>query len=89
VRLASEWVDLVAGVSFVLALRALSSPKSARRGIFLGVGGMALAVALTWAGRPARADWLIAIGVVAGALVGVPAARRVKMTAMPQKNEEK
>jgi NAD(P) transhydrogenase subunit beta len=84
VRLASEWVDLVAGVSFVLALRALSSPKSARRGIFLGVGGMALAVALTWAGRPARADWLIAIGVVAGALVGVPAARRVKMTAMPQ-----
>lgn len=83
-RLASEWVDLVAGVSFVLALRALSSPKSARRGIFLGVGGMALAVALTWAGRPARADWLIAIGVVAGALVGVPAARRVKMTAMPQ-----
>jgi len=84
VRLASEWVDLVAGVSFVLALRALSSPKGARRGIFLGVGGMALAVALTWAGRPARADWLIAIGVVAGALVGVPAARRVKMTAMPQ-----
>jgi len=84
VRLATEWVDLVAAASFVLCLRALSSPKRARRGILIGVAGMVLAVALTFAGRPVRHDWLIAIGVVAGALVGVPAARRVKMTAMPQ-----
>src|SRR6516165_10126596 len=66
---------LVAGVLFILSLRGLSSPASSRRGNFLGMAGMAIAVATTLANHP-PADgvaWLlvilgVAIGVAIGAL---------------------
>src|SRR6266700_4072050 len=78
---------LVAGVLFILSLRGLSSPASSRRGNFLGMGGMAIAVATTLAAHP-PADgigWvLVILGVAIGGSVGAVIARRVPMTSMPE-----
>ena len=78
---------LVAGVLFILSLRGLSSPASSRRGNFLGMGGMAIAVATTLAAHP-PADgigWvLVILGVAIGGSIGAVIARRVPMTAMPE-----
>src|SRR5713226_6434606 len=64
---------LVAGVLFILSLRGLSSPASSRRGNFLGMGGMAIAVTTTLASHP-PADgigWvLVVVGVAIGGSVG-------------------
>src|SRR5260221_787732 len=78
---------LVAGVLFILSLRGLSSPASSRRGNFLGMAGMAIAVATTLAAHP-PADgigWvLVVLGVVIGGSIGAVIARRVPMTSMPE-----
>src|SRR3981189_658406 len=78
---------LVAGVLFILSLRGLSSPASSRRGNFLGMAGMAIAVATTLAAHP-PADgigWLLVIlGVAIGGSIGAAIARRVPMTSMPE-----
>src|SRR6266850_1751549 len=78
---------LVAGVLFILSLRGLSSPASSRRGNFLGMGGMAIAVVTTLAARP-PADglgWLlVVVGIVIGGSIGAVIARRVPMTSMPE-----
>jgi NAD(P) transhydrogenase subunit beta len=81
-------VYLVAAVCFVLALKALSSPRNARYGNLVGVAGMIVAVGLSFLAphlaEHAGNDWVIGAGMVLGALVAVPAARKVPMTAMPQ-----
>src|SRR6202022_4141981 len=78
---------LVAGVLFILSLRGLSSPASSRRGNFLGMIGMAIAVATTLAAHP-PADgigWVLVIaGVAIGGSIGAVIARRVPMTSMPE-----
>ena len=78
---------LVAGVLFILSLRGLSSPASSRRGNFLGMAGMAIAVVTTLAARP-PADgigWvLVILGVAIGGSIGAMIARRVPMTSMPE-----
>jgi len=85
---ATDLVYLVAIIGFIFALIGLSSPKHARRGNQLGALGMIIAVAWTFS-LPAvygstRNLLLIVIAVVIGTAIGVPAARLVKMTAMPQ-----
>jgi NAD(P) transhydrogenase subunit beta len=79
-------VYLLAAACFILALKALSSPRNARYGNLVGVAGMVVAVALTFLapGQRGGRDWVIAAGMVLGALVAVPAARKVPMTGMPQ-----
>ncbi len=83
----SALLYLVAGVLFILSLRGLSSPASSRRGNFLGMAGMAIAVGTTLANHP-PADgiaWLLVIlGVVTGGGIGAVIARRVPMTSMPE-----
>jgi len=75
---------LVAIVGFVLALKGLSSPRRARLGNLVGAAGMAVALAITFAeGRLHHVPLLVA-GLVVGVAIGVPAARFVRMTAMPQ-----
>ena len=78
---------LVAGVLFILSLRGLSSPASSRQGNFLGMIGMAIAVATTLAAHP-PADglaWLLVVlGVAIGGSIGAVIARRVPMTSMPE-----
>ena len=75
---------IVASVFFVLGLKMLSSPTTARRGNILSAIGMLIAVATTLAAmEQVRWVWLVAaVGV--GASVGALAARLVKMTSMPQ-----
>jgi len=78
---------LAAGVLFVLALRGLSSPETSRRGNYLGMAGMAIAVATTLAvARPSDfTTWAMIIGGIAiGGSIGALIARRIPMTAMPE-----
>ena len=75
---------LVAAVCFILALKGLSSPRSARRGNHLGAVGAFIALAVTFVVYEVRnLVWILA-AIVLGTVVGVLFARRVAMTAMPQ-----
>jgi proton-translocating NAD(P)+ transhydrogenase subunit beta len=80
----TDLLYLVTIVTFILALRFLSSPATARRGNQVGAIGMVLAVAVTFAQKGMTNFWLIGLGMVLGGGFGAVAARRVKMTAMPQ-----
>ncbi len=78
---------LASGVLFILALRGLSSPESARQGNRYGVIGMAIAVVTTLlyhlpAGFGSFLLVLVSIGI--GAAIGIWRARSIQMTAMPQ-----
>ncbi|MGH7777916.1 MAG: NAD(P)(+) transhydrogenase (Re/Si-specific) subunit beta [Candidatus Dormibacterales bacterium] len=75
---------LVAAIGFILALKGLTSPRRARYGNWVGAGGMVLAVGLTFAQPGLGNFWLILVGMAVGVALAVPAARLVKMTAMPQ-----
>jgi NAD(P) transhydrogenase subunit beta len=75
---------LIPIVSFILALRFLSNPAHARRGNQIGAVGMLVAVVVTWIKVGSESWWAIAIAMVIGGGFGAFAARRVKMTAMPQ-----
>ena len=78
---------LVAGVLFILALRGLSSPETSRRGNYMGMVGMGIAVLTTLAvARPdSLLTWaLIVGGIAAGGAAGAIIARRIPMTAMPE-----
>jgi NAD(P) transhydrogenase subunit beta len=78
---------LVAGVLFILALRGLSNPETARRGNLFGMIGMAIAVATTLAAHPPAGlgAWaLVIVAVAIGGGTGAVIARRVPMTSMPE-----
>ena len=85
--LTPEWTAvlyLVAAVCFILALKGLSSPKSARRGNLIGAVGALLAMVVVFLSTELDNVALI-LGVIAlGAVIAVPASRLVKMTQMPQ-----
>jgi NAD(P) transhydrogenase subunit beta len=75
---------IVAFALFIQGLRGLSGPTTAVRGNRTAAVGMAIAVVATLL-NPGEGNWgLIALGLALGTAVGVPAARNVKMTAMPQ-----
>jgi H+-translocating NAD(P) transhydrogenase subunit beta len=87
----STWrsaVFLIAIIGFVLALKGLSSPRHARRGNLLGAAAALLAVGMTFSAgtvNHSARNLGLAFGAMAlGAVVAVPAARLVKMTAIPQ-----
>lgn len=77
---------LVSGALFILALRGLSSPVTARRGNLLGMLGMAIAIGTTLASiKPSFGAYaLIVVGLAIGGAVGAYIARKIAMTAMPQ-----
>ena len=79
-------VYLVASVGFILALRFLASPRTARLGNLLGAAGMALVIVWTFFTTPGLLDqwWIVVVGGGIGAVLGAVGARRVAMTAMPQ-----
>jgi NAD(P) transhydrogenase subunit beta len=75
---------IVAFALFIQGLRGLAGPTTAVRGNRTAAVGMAIAVIATLL-NPGEGNWgLIALGIALGVAVGVPAARQVKMTAMPQ-----
>ncbi len=75
---------IVAFALFIQGLRGLAGPTTAVRGNRTAAVGMGIAVVATLL-NPGEGNWgLIALGIALGVAVGVPAARNVKMTAMPQ-----
>jgi NAD(P) transhydrogenase subunit beta len=80
----SNLLYLVTIVTFILALRFLSNPAQARRGNQIGAAGMLLAIVVTWIKIGTTSWWAIAIAMLIGGGFGAVAARKVKMTAMPQ-----
>ena len=77
-------VDPTALVTFILALRFLSNPAHARRGNQVGAIGMLAAIVVTWVKTGGTSWWALVLGMLVGGGFGAVAARRVKMTAMPQ-----
>jgi NAD(P) transhydrogenase subunit beta len=80
-----DLIGLGAGVLFILALKGLSHPKTARRGNLLGAAGATVAIVMVFfhLGDIENLWWIL--GALAfGLAVGVPAARKVQMTNMPQ-----
>jgi H+-translocating NAD(P) transhydrogenase subunit beta len=75
---------IVAFALFIYGLMGLTGPRTAVRGNWIAATGMGVAIIATLL-TPHMSNWLLIIlGVVLGTLVGIPSARQVKMTAMPQ-----
>src|SRR5438874_5310794 len=83
-RVATDFAYLATIVAFILALKFLSHPATARRGNWIGAVGMLVAIAVTFAQKSVVSYWEIVVGMAIGGSFGAVAARRVKMTAMPQ-----
>ena len=82
-----EVVDLAyvaAAIAFVIGIKGLSSPKTARNGNFVAATGMAIAILFTLTLEQVDRYWFVTAGLVVGAVIGVVSARTVRMTAMPQ-----
>ncbi len=75
---------LVAAFCFILGLRWLSSPRTARKGNIVAAIGMTIAIVATVADASVTTYIWIAIAAAVGGLIGAVVARRVQMTAMPQ-----
>jgi len=81
---AIEFVYLIAAVCFIVALKGLSSPRGARTGNLIGAAGMVTAVGATFATPGLHRIGLIVVALVIGTAAAIPAARMVRMTAIPQ-----
>ena len=75
---------LISGVLFIMALRGLSSPVTARRGNYFGIAGMLIAIVTTILNPNVLGFDLIILGLGIGAVIGTIIALRIQMTAMPQ-----
>ena len=83
-------IGLAAGVCFILALKGLSTPKTARRGNIIGAVGATIATVVVFfyaqEGESLPLNnlgWILG-AIAVGVVIGVPAARKVQMTQMPQ-----
>ncbi len=79
-----DFAYLVSAVCFILALKGLSSPRTARNGNLVGAAGAVLAVIVVFTTKGLDHLLPILVAVAAGTVVGALVARRVQMTAMPQ-----
>jgi NAD(P) transhydrogenase subunit beta len=75
---------LIASVLFILALKGLSHPDTARRGNWLGIAGMAIAMVFTLALVGKGGIGYIVLAMMIGGAIGAVVARRVEMTQMPE-----
>ena len=75
---------VVAAILFILSLGGLSGQESAKRAVWYGIAGMALAIVATMIG-PGSGNWFVALVLLAlGGAAGWTVAQRVQMTEMPQ-----
>ncbi len=81
---ATLFAYIVAGVFFILTLRGLSSPESARQGNRLGMIGMTIAILTTLTSPVVQEYAWIAAGIAIGGAVGAVIAKKIEMTALPQ-----
>ncbi len=85
--LSPEWTAvlyLAAAACFILALKGLGNPRTARRGNLIGATGAAIAVLTVFLSTDLDNVPLIVAVIIVGALIATPVSRRVQMTAMPQ-----
>ena len=75
---------VAAAILFILSLGGLSNQESAKRAVWYGIAGMALAVLATVFGPDVDHLWVVILMVAAGAVLGTLVAQRVQMTEMPQ-----
>ncbi|MDH5246917.1 MAG: NAD(P)(+) transhydrogenase (Re/Si-specific) subunit beta, partial [Betaproteobacteria bacterium] len=75
---------IIATILFILALGGLSNQETARRGNWYGIAGMAIALVATLAGDVTQNFGLLIVALLVGGSVGIIAARRVRMTQMPE-----
>ncbi|MDD3371824.1 MAG: NAD(P)(+) transhydrogenase (Re/Si-specific) subunit beta [Alphaproteobacteria bacterium] len=75
---------LVSGICFIMALRGLASPETARNGNLFGIFGMALAIVTTLFMVEMSSFGWIALAIAVGGGVGAVVARKIQMTALPQ-----
>ncbi len=78
-----EWLYIIAAALFVVGLKMLSSPETARRGNVVSAVGMLLAIVATLLKGDLSFTWIVC-GIVVGSGIGAVSAYRVKMTAMPE-----
>ncbi|MEM9509956.1 MAG: NAD(P)(+) transhydrogenase (Re/Si-specific) subunit beta [Cyanobacteria bacterium P01_E01_bin.35] len=79
-----ELAYLTAAALFILGLKKLGSPATARKGNALAAGGMLIAIVATLLNQSVlNYEWIL-IGIIAGSLIGAIAAQKVAMTDMPQ-----
>jgi NAD(P) transhydrogenase subunit beta len=77
-------IYIAASVLFILSLGGLSNQESAKRAVWFGIVGMALAVGATIFGPQVTISGILIIMIAAGSVIGLVLARRVEMTGMPQ-----
>ncbi|MAW52297.1 MAG: NAD(P) transhydrogenase subunit beta [Geminicoccus sp.] len=75
---------IVAIILFILSLGGLSNQESAKRAVWYGIFGMALAVIATLAGPAMNLSWVLVPLLLVGAVIGAVVGQRVEMTGMPQ-----
>jgi NAD(P) transhydrogenase subunit beta len=75
---------LFASILFILSLGGLSSQESAKRGVFYGIIGMAIAILSTVFGEGVEGHVYILIAIAIASVIGIIVARKVEMTSMPQ-----
>ena len=75
---------LIASICFIMALRGLSHPESAQKGVNFGIAGMLLAVITTLMMPNVSSYFTIFCGIAAGGLIGGMIAKRIEMTALPE-----
>ena len=75
---------LFASILFILSLGGLSSQESAKRGVFYGIIGMAIAILSTVLGDGAQGYTYIIAAIAIASVIGIVVARKVEMTSMPQ-----
>ena len=83
-NLVTQLAYLVSALLFVVGLKQLSSPATARRGNVMASAAMLLAIVVTLIEQDILTWTWIGIGIIVGSLIGATAARMVKMTSMPE-----
>src|SRR3954452_24697079 len=79
-----NYIYIISGALFILSLKWMNSPVTARRGIFAGEAGMAMAIGGTLITHHSNWEWILA-ALLIGSAIGVPIAYIMPMTAVPQR----
>jgi NAD/NADP transhydrogenase beta subunit len=75
---------IVASILFILSIRGLSHPETARRGNQFGIAGMVVAIVTTLLLPNVMSYWMIILGIAIGGSIGYVIAKKIDMTALPQ-----
>lgn len=75
---------LISSICFIMALRGLSGPETARTGVIFGMSGMGIAIITTLMLSSVSSYGLIILGLLIGGSLGIYIAKKIEMTALPQ-----